>query len=71
MKEEKLLDFIVRQVLVTFEMLASAEWWARSPDCRELGTSNMMNICKFLKFLIDCLSDHVVETDFFGEKYDS
>lgn len=29
----KLLDFIVRQVLVTFEMLASAEWWARSPDC--------------------------------------
>lgn len=53
---EKLLDFIVRQVLVTFEMLASAEWWARSPDCWELGTSNMMKISSFPEFLIDYLN---------------
>lgn len=58
---KKLLDFIVKQVLVTFEMLASAGWWARSPDCWELRPFNMIKTCKFPEFLIDCLSEYVVE----------
>lgn len=53
-ERRKLLDFIVRWVLVTFEMLASAEIWAKSPNFYKLGTSSMMKTCMFLEFLTDC-----------------